>query len=171
MPERFDYVGLRREEVMAIPRRLQGFARWVVKTWMRWQLWVYKKTNGKCLNTLPGGYEICIVSVTGRKTGKKRDIGLVHLPRGDNKYLVASLGGMEQHPLWYYNVKANPVVSIRVKYITRQYRARELDSDEKREVWPHLVSIYPDFDQYQARTDRDIPVFICEPCELTGEKS
>lgn len=163
MADKFDYVKTRREDIFAIPKALEGLFRFIVKTYMRYQIWVYKKTRGRMMNTLPGGYEICIVGMTGRKSGQRREIALVHLSRGENKYLVASQGGMAKHPLWYFNVVANPDIDIRVKAETRKYRTRQLTADEKRECWPYLVAIYPDYDEYQARTDRDIPVFIAEP--------
>jgi F420H(2)-dependent quinone reductase len=70
--------------------------------------------------------------------------------------------GVDSHPLWYYNIKANPNVEITVAGKTRQMTARQVSDEQKCELWPHLLSLYPDFDEYQARTDRDIPVFICE---------
>ena len=63
----------------------------------------------------------------------------------------------------YYNIKANPNIWITVGGVTRRMLARQVDDKEKRELWPHLLSLYPDFDEYQARTDRNIPVFRCSP--------
>ena len=115
------------------------------------------------MKNFPGGYPICIVGTTGRKSGQRREIALIHLPMDDKKLLVASQGGMEKNPVWYHNVKANPEIDIMVGGDKRNFVARQVDSEEKRELWPHLLSLYPDFDEYQARTDRDIPVFLCEP--------
>jgi deazaflavin-dependent oxidoreductase (nitroreductase family) len=99
--------------------------------------------------------------MTGRRSGERREIALIHLPWNDKKLLVASQGGMEKHPLWYFNIAADPNIDIMVGGTTQRYLARQASAEEKRELWPHLLSLYPDFDQYQARTDRDIPVFIC----------
>ena len=82
---------------------------------------------------------------------------------GDNCYLVASQGGMDRNPVWYYNIKANPDITIMHNGVTRKMRARQISEEEKAAAWPHLCSLYPDFDEYQARTDRAIPVFVCEP--------
>jgi len=82
---------------------------------------------------------------------------------GEQKLLVASQGGMERHPVWYYNLKANPDIEIMVGGDKRSYLAEQVSPERKRELWPHLLSLYPDFDEYQARTDRDIPVFLCSP--------
>lgn len=162
---KFDYVKTRREDVDAIPEKWVGFVRFIIKNYTRFNVWVYKKTNGKLMKNFPGGYPICIVGMTGRKSGERREVGLIHLPDGENKYLVASQGGMDKHPVWYFNVKANPNIDIMVGGDKRNFVARQLTPEEKRDCWPHLLSIYPDFDEYQARTDRDIPVFLCTPAE------
>ena len=75
---------------------------------------------------------------------------------------MASQGGADTNPSWYYNVKAHPDISIMFHADRRRYRARQVDDEEKRALWPHLIAIYPEFDTYQARTDRNIPVFRCE---------
>jgi deazaflavin-dependent oxidoreductase (nitroreductase family) len=115
------------------------------------------------MKTFPGGFPICVVGMTGRKSGQRREIALIHLPYGEKKLLIASLGGMNKHPVWYYNIAANPAVDILAENTLQDYNARQVDENEKRELWPHILSLYPDFDEYQARTDRDIPVFVCDP--------
>lgn len=159
----FDYVKTKREDVQEIPTKWVGLARFFIKHYTRFNVWIYKKSNGKLMKNFPGGFPICIVGMTGRKSGERREVALIHLPWDDKKLLVASQGGMDKHPVWYHNIKANPDVDIMVTGITKHYTARQASPDEKRELWPHLLSLYPDFDEYQARTDRDIPVFICEP--------
>ena len=104
-----------------------------------------------------------MVGTTGRKSGKRREIALIHLPWKDSILLVASQGGMEQNPVWYYNIKAHPEIDVMIGGQRRNLLARQASDEEKRELWPHLLSLYPDFDEYQARTDRNIPVFICSP--------
>jgi deazaflavin-dependent oxidoreductase (nitroreductase family) len=99
----------------------------------------------------------------GRKTGKTREIPLMHVPHGQQKILVASLGGISKNPVWYYNLKANPDVTITAEGSTGAYRAREVSAEEKAALWPVIVEAYPPYDEYQARTDRDIPVFVCDP--------
>ncbi|WP_373079858.1 nitroreductase family deazaflavin-dependent oxidoreductase [Zhongshania sp.] len=161
MTNKFDYVKTRRDEVDAIPVKWQGTVQRVMKHLTRFNVWVYKKSNGRLMKNFPGGFPICIVGMTGKRSGERREIALIHLPWGDKKLLVASQGGMEKHPLWYFNIAANPKIDIMVAGNTQNYLARQANAEEKRELWPHLLSLYPDFDQYQARTDRDIPVFIC----------
>jgi deazaflavin-dependent oxidoreductase (nitroreductase family) len=101
--------------------------------------------------------------MTGRKSGQRREVMLIHLPQGDNKLLVASQGGLDADPVWFKNIMANPRVDITANGVKKDYIVRQVSSEEKRALWPHLLSLYPDFDEYQARTDRDIPVLICEP--------
>lgn len=154
-----DYVKTRREDVQPIPdnpwvkRFITGFT--------RLNVWVFKLSKGRLLKNFPGGYPICVVETTGAKSGKKREIALIHLPIEDDVLLVASQGGMDKNPVWYYNIVANPEIAVTVGGTTRRMTARQVSDDEKRELWPHLLSLYPDFDEYQARTDRNIPVFRC----------
>ncbi len=162
----FDYVKTRRQDVKAIPDKQVPIIRKVMKHYTRFNVWVFKKSRGRLLNKFPGGYPICVVGMKGAKSGVWREVALIHLPvieGSDSVYLVASQGGMPSNPTWYHNVVANPEVEVTVGGVSRQLRARRLSSDEKREAWPRLCELYPDFDEYQARTDRDIPVFICEP--------
>ena len=69
---------------------------------------------------------------------------------------------MHSNPLWYYNIVAQPEIRILVDGAEKTYQARQVSDTEKAEWWPHLLLLYPDFDEYQARTDRNIPVFRCE---------
>ncbi len=163
MSNKFDYVKTCREDVDAIPENIAGVIRWIIKKYTHLNVWVFKKTNGRLMKNWPGGYPICVVGMTGAKSGKRREAAVIYLPRGENAYLVASQGGMEVSPMWYHNIKVNPDIDLMVAGKVRNMRARLLTAEEKRECWPYLLSIYPDYDEYQARTDRDIPVFICEP--------
>lgn len=165
MSNKFDYVKTRREDIDEIPEKWVPLVRKIIRRYTQLNVWVYKKTNGKLMKNFPGGYPICIVGMKGRKTGARREVGLIHLPEGENVYLVASQGGMDKHPVWYHNVVANPEIDVMVSGNVRNMVARQLSADEKRDAWPHLLSLYPDFDEYQARTDRDIPVFICTPTD------
>ena len=161
MANKLEYVKKRREDVDVIPHKWQGVVQRVMKHYTRLNVWVYKNSKGRLFKHFPGGYPICIVGMTGKRSGVRREIALIHLPWGDKKLIVASQGGMEKHPLWYFNIAANPNVDIMVGGDKQNYIAQRASPGEKRELWPHLLSLYPPFDEYQARTDRDIPVFIC----------
>lgn len=160
---KLDYVKTRREDVDVIPAKIVPFVRAAMKYYTRLNVWVFKKSQGKWMNRFPGGAPICLVGMTGRKTGARREVMLIHLPMGEQKLLVASQGGLDTDPVWYRNVMANPQIDILVEGQQRTYRVHQADADEKRTLWPHLLSLYPDFDEYQARTDRDIPVLVCTP--------
>lgn len=162
----YPYVTKKREDVTPIPE--QHFA--LIKSFMRWMtrvnVAVFRASGGRLMNRFPGsGASICVVTTTGAKSGRTRRIALIHLPHGDNKLLVASQGGMSRNPVWYYNIVAHPDIRIMADGEEKTYRARQVSDEEKAELWPYLCSIYPDFDDYQARTDRNIPVFCCEPVE------
>ena len=82
----------------------------------------------------------------------------------DGQYaVVASLGGAPRHPVWYYNLKADPHVELQDGPMKRDYTAREVTGAEKAIWWARAVATWPDYDRYQARTTREIPVFVLEP--------
>ena len=122
----------------------------------------YMKSGGKSMGQFQGR-DICVASMKGARTGKIRDMPLMYVPYRDGVILVASMGGAPKHPTWYYNLVANPDIDVNVKGETLKLRARRASQEEKAEVWPVCCEHYPDYEQYQRRTDRDIPVFICEP--------
>jgi deazaflavin-dependent oxidoreductase (nitroreductase family) len=159
----YDYVKTRRTDVKAYPTRGMGFARAFLRLATRLQVSVFRATNGKMMNKFVGGYPVCIVTSTGAKSAAIRRIALIHLPLGESKLLVASQGGMDKMPAWYFNIKANPRIQIMVNGSEKDYVARRVSDEEKATLWPHLCVLYPDFDEYQARTDRNIPVFSCDP--------
>jgi deazaflavin-dependent oxidoreductase (nitroreductase family) len=161
----FDYVETRRADVAAIPVKYEKLVRLGAKLFSTVNVAVYKMTGGRLMNKGPGKRPICLVTMTGRKTAKRREVPLMHVPYGERKILVASLGGISKNPVWYYNLKANPNVTITVDGVTKAYRARQVEPEEKAKLWPIIVDAYPPYDEYQARTDRDIPVFVCEPSD------
>ena len=134
----------------------------VMRIFSRWNARRYLSSSGTKMGQL-GGRDICVVSMTGARSGVRRDIPLMYVPYGDGVILVASLGGAPKHPTWYYNLVAHPDIDVHVKGKTLALRARRASAQEKATVWPVCVERYPDYDLYQRRTDRDIPVFICEP--------
>jgi deazaflavin-dependent oxidoreductase (nitroreductase family) len=128
----------------------------------RFNAWRYIKSKGESMGQLRGR-DICVASMTGAKSGKQRDVPLMYVPYNDGVILVASLGGAPKHPTWYYNLIKNPDIDVYVKGEKLALRARVASPAEKTEVWPVCCEHYPDYANYQARTERDIPVFICEP--------
>jgi deazaflavin-dependent oxidoreductase (nitroreductase family) len=106
---------------------------------------------------------VCLLTTTGRKSGRPRTVPLCFLRDGDAVVLVASQGGLPTNPQWYYNVKANPEVQIEIGKRTSAYRARVADPQERARLWPELIDLYADYESYQSWTDREIPVVVCEP--------
>jgi deazaflavin-dependent oxidoreductase (nitroreductase family) len=136
--------------------------KWIMTPFSRFNAWRYIRSKGKSMGTFLGR-DICVASMTGAKSGKRRDVPLMYVPYRDGVILVASLGGAPKHPTWYYNLVKNPDIDVHVKGETLALRARQASPEEKAQVWPICCEHYPDYAIYQARTDRDIPVFICEP--------
>ena len=126
------------------------------------QALVYKISRGRFWKTIRG-YEICVVNMKGAKTGKLRSIPLMHVPYENGVVLVASLGGADIHPTWYWNLKANPEIKVYVGHKKLDLIANQVDDFKKKELWPLICSCYPDYDNYQKRTKRNIPVFNCQP--------
>jgi len=123
---------------------------------------VYKATGGKWMGKM-GKSDICVVRMRGARSGKWRDVPLMYVPNGAGVILVASLGGAPKNPVWYHNLIAHPDIEVIVRDKTLQLRARLATAQEKAEAWPRCVAAYPPYADYQKRTARDIPVFICDP--------
>jgi deazaflavin-dependent oxidoreductase (nitroreductase family) len=136
--------------------------KWLMTPFSRFNAWRYIQSKGSSMGTF-AGRDICVASMIGAKSGKRRDVPLMYVPYRDGVILVASLGGAPRHPTWYYNLVKNPDIDVYVKGEKLTLRARRASPEEKAQVWPICCEHYPDYATYQARTDRDIPVFICEP--------
>jgi deazaflavin-dependent oxidoreductase (nitroreductase family) len=104
-----------------------------------------------------------LLTVMGRKTGRRLTVPLLYLQDDERVVVVASKGGMDHHPLWYHNLVANPDVEVQVGAETRAMTARTATPVEKTALWPKVIAVYRDYADYQARTSRDIPVVILTP--------
>ena len=135
--------------------------RWVLKLFTKVNVIVYKLTRGRLMNKL-SGMPILLVEMKGARSGKKRTIPLMYVPHGDGFLLVASQGGAPKHPVWYHNLVAYPDVCITYGGQTRPMNARRVRDEEKAQLWPVCCEYYPPYQDYQARTDRNIPIFLCE---------
>jgi deazaflavin-dependent oxidoreductase (nitroreductase family) len=130
--------------------------------WVRDQVEAYERTGGQEAATLRDtGMPVVIVTMRGNKSGKVRKIALMRVEHGGEYALVASLGGAPKHPVWYYNLKANPdEVTLQDGPEPFPVTVREIDGDERATWWERAVAAYPPYAEYQERTDRVIPVFI-----------
>jgi deazaflavin-dependent oxidoreductase (nitroreductase family) len=138
-----------------------------VKPFIRLMSWankrVFQLSGGRLGNKFLRGAPVGLLTTVGRKSGQPRTTPLIYLEDGDRIVLVASQGGLPHHPIWYLNLEADPDAEFQVGRDARRLRARRASDAEKRDLWPRLCSIYPDYDDYQRRTERNIPVVILEP--------
>lgn len=105
---------------------------------------------------------IVLFTTTGAKSGKKRYVPLMRVEENGKYAMVASKGGAPEHPAWYFNVKANPHVTVQDGTEVKELTAREISGDERAHWWELAVAAYPPYAEYQTKTDRQIPVFVLE---------
>ncbi|HEV7567479.1 MAG: hypothetical protein QOD05_1660 [Microbacteriaceae bacterium] len=130
--------------------------------WARRQVELFESTDGAEGNTLRGRPIIVLTSI-GAKTGKLRKTPLMRVEHDGEYAVVASQGGAPKHPVWYYNLTANPHVELQDGATRRDYTAREVTGDEKAVWWDRAVATWPDYAGYQLKTERQIPVFVLTP--------
>ena len=109
------------------------------------------------------GTQTLILTTTGRRSGQRRLHPLIYGRHGDDYLVVASKGGAPQHPAWYLNLDSNPEVEIQVKGDKMAAHARTATPDERAELWSIMTKEWPDYDRYQEKTERVIPVVVLEP--------
>ena len=124
----------------------------------------YEASGGTQAASLRGRPVIVLTSV-GARSGKLRKTALMRVEHDGVYAVVASLGGAPKHPVWYYNLVKEPRVELQDGAVTRDYLAREVMGDEKATWWARAVETWPDYDRYQAKTERQIPVFVLEPVD------
>jgi F420H(2)-dependent quinone reductase len=132
--------------------------------WSREQADKYAESGGAEAADMKG-MPIILLTTVGAKTGKLRKTPLMRVEHGGEYAIVASLGGAPKNPVWYYNVAKNPRVELQDGSVTRDYDAREVFGDEKAVWWERAVDAYPDYADYQTKTDRQIPVFVLTPVQ------
>jgi deazaflavin-dependent oxidoreductase (nitroreductase family) len=123
----------------------------------------YRETDGEEGYDWREGSRILILTTTGRRSGRERLAPLIFGRDGDNYVLVASKGGAPRHPGWFLNLRASPEVGVQVKAERFRARARVAEDDERERLWRLMNAIWPHYDAYQTRTDREIPVVVLEP--------
>ncbi len=128
----------------------------------RRQVELFEESNGTEGATLRG-MPVIVLTTVGARSGKLRKNALMRVEHDGEYAVVASLGGSATHPVWYYNVVANPHVELQDGATRRDYTAREVSGAEKALWWERAVAAYPDYAAYQRRTEREIPVFVLTP--------
>lgn len=109
------------------------------------------------------GQPVVIVTSVGARSGKLRKTPVMRVEHDGTYAVVASLGGAPKNPLWYHNLKANPHVQLQDGPTQHELVARETTGEEKRTWWQRAVQVWPDYEDYQRKTDREIPVLVLEP--------
>jgi deazaflavin-dependent oxidoreductase (nitroreductase family) len=123
----------------------------------------YEATDGAEGYTWRNDTTILLLHTKGRRSGKEYVHPLIFRDYDDDKYLiVASKGGAPEPPDWYRNIEADPEVTVQIKGDTFRARARVATADEKPQMWQHMTEVWPDYDDYQEKTDREIPVVVLE---------
>jgi deazaflavin-dependent oxidoreductase (nitroreductase family) len=122
----------------------------------------YERSGGT-EGSLMSGMPIVVLTTRGRRTGKIRKSPLMRVEHEGRYAVVGSLGGAPKNPVWVYNARENPDVTLQDGPQVLDLRAREVTGAERDEWWKHAVAAYPPYDDYQARTERVIPVFVLEP--------
>jgi len=125
--------------------------------------WIYRVSGGRLGGKFTNGAPVCLLVTQGRKSGQERTAPLIYMKDGDDYIFVASKGGMSHHPAWYLNLEANSECAVEEGKRRIDATARRVSDEEKAELWPRLLEVYPDYDDYQARTTRNIPVIRVSP--------
>lgn len=132
--------------------------------WSRENAELYMSSGGT-QGTEMRGMPVVLLTTVGAKTGKLRKTPLMRVEHNGEYAVVASLGGAPKNPVWYYNVVKNPHVELQDGTVTGDYQAREVFGEEKALWWERAVQAYPDYADYQAKTERQIPVFVLTPID------
>src|ERR1700755_172701 len=130
--------------------------------WARENAETYMESGGK-EGTELHGKPVILLTTVGAKSGKIRKTPLMRVEHDGEYAVVASLGGAPKNPVWYYNIAKNPRVELQDGSGARDYDAREVFGDEKAVWWERAVAAWPDYAEYQTKTDRQIPVFVLTP--------
>jgi deazaflavin-dependent oxidoreductase (nitroreductase family) len=130
--------------------------------WVRNQVELYESSGGT-EGTTNRGRPVIVLTSVGAKSGKLRKTPLQRVEHDGVYAVVASKGGAPDNPTWYNNLVANPRVELQDGPVTREYDAREISGDERDVWWERAVESWPDYADYQTKTDRLIPVFVLEP--------
>lgn len=128
---------------------------------------LYRSTRGAVGRRLVDN-DICLVTTTGRRSGRPHTVPLLYLRDGDRIVVIASWGGRDEHPQWYLNLLADPRASVQVLADRWPVSARTADAEERATWWPKVLSAYDGYAEYESRTEREIPVVFLDPRPTAG---
>ncbi|MEU2247963.1 nitroreductase family deazaflavin-dependent oxidoreductase [Streptomyces sp. NPDC019224] len=132
--------------------------------WVRDQVEQYESSGGTEGTTMRG-MPVIVLTTVGAKSGKIRKTPLMRVEHDGLYAVVASQGGAPKHPVWYHNLKADPRAELQDGPVRQDMTAREVTGEEKAQWWERAVEAFPDYADYQKKTDRQIPVFVLEPAD------
>lgn len=132
--------------------------------WARKQAETFEASRGAEANEMRGKPIIVLTSL-GAKSGKLRKNALMRVEHDGSYAVVASKGGADDNPAWFFNLVAHPTVELQDGDVTRDYRARLVEGEERTAWWQRAIAVWPDYDGYQLKTERQIPVFVLEPID------
>jgi deazaflavin-dependent oxidoreductase (nitroreductase family) len=135
----------------------------VLRRLMRCHTRVYRVTGGLVGHHVPGAPPMLLLDNVGAKSGIRRTTPLAYVEDGRDVVIVASKGGHPKHPSWYHNLRAHPDTTVQVGSERRAVHARVASPEERARLWPTVVATYGGYADYQARTQREIPLVILEP--------
>ncbi|ASR56149.1 nitroreductase family deazaflavin-dependent oxidoreductase [Cellulomonas sp. CW35] len=123
------------------------------------------ETSGGTQGTTLNGKPVVVLTTVGASSGKLRKNALMRVEHDGRYAVVASMGGAPQHPAWYHNVVANPLVELQDGPVRKDYVAHEATGEERDAWWARAVEVWPDYDAYVTRTSRTIPLLVLEPVD------
>lgn len=123
----------------------------------RLHAWLWRLTRGRLVNSI-GPAPFILLTTKGRKTGRSRTTPVLYLEDRGDLIVVASFGGNDMQPAWYLNLRDCPEAQVVIRDERRRMTSRKISNDEKEIIWPRLVKLYPQFEIYQQRTSREIPL-------------
>ena len=124
---------------------------------------IYRATRGLIGHRVPGAPPALLLDHVGARSGIKRTSPLVYGEDGQSLVLVASKGGYPKNPAWFHNLRANPETTVQVGSSHRSVRARVAEGEERERLWRLMVGVYPGYESYRRRTEREIPLVVLEP--------
>ena len=122
----------------------------------------YRLTGGR-IGASFRGVDTLLLDTVGRRSGRHRTHPLLYIADGEDLVIVASRGGSHKHPAWWLNLRDGPRTTVQVGSERRDVIAREANEEERARLWPRLVEVWPDYESYQRRTERRIPVIVLSP--------
>jgi deazaflavin-dependent oxidoreductase (nitroreductase family) len=124
---------------------------------------IYRLTRGAIGHRIPGFAPMLLLDHVGARSQTRRTTPLLYIRDGDDVVVVASKGGYPRHPAWYHNLRAHPDTTVQIGSRRAPFHARTANPEERARLWPKVVQAYSGYDEYQARTGREIPLVILEP--------